>query len=72
MVNFPSSDIFSPGTAVPDVADGELESPLIASWDAQAASSDATTKNRTARSAKHLLTVTNVPRDIFDARRGLR
>jgi hypothetical protein len=40
---------------VPDVADGEVES-LIASSDTQAESSDATTKNRTARSAKRLLT----------------
>src|SRR5262249_39637831 len=55
-VNFPSSDIFSPGTAEPDVADGEVESSLIASSEAQAESSDATTKNRTARSAKRSLT----------------
>src|SRR5205807_9145416 len=52
-VNLPSSDVFSPGTGVPDVADEEAESPLIESSDvAQAESSDATTKNITAHSAK--------------------
>jgi hypothetical protein len=56
-VNFPSSDVFSPGTGVPDVADWETESPLAASSDdAQAESSNATTTNRTARSAKRSFT----------------
>jgi hypothetical protein len=72
-VNFPSSEIFSPGTGVPDAADVETESPPIeSSDDAQAESSDATDKNRTARSANRSLTPTNLPRDIFDARRCVR
>jgi hypothetical protein len=56
-VNFPSSDILSPGTGVPDVADWETESSLIESSDvAQAESTDATAKNRTVRSAKRSFT----------------
>ena len=56
-VNLPSSDIFSPGTGVPDVAGEEAESPLIESSDvAQAESSDATTRNRTAHSVKRSFT----------------
>jgi hypothetical protein len=55
-VNAPSSDIFSPGTGVPDVLDMEVEPSLIASSDAQAESSDATARNRIAHSAKRLLT----------------
>jgi len=72
-VNFPSSDIFSPGTGVPDVADWETESPLIeSSDDAQAGSSDATTRNRSARSAKRSFTALNLPLQMFDARRAIR
>jgi hypothetical protein len=72
-VNFPSSDIFSPGTGVPDVADWETESPpIVSSDDAQAASSDAIARSRTARSAKRSLTATNLARDMFDASRGVR
>jgi hypothetical protein len=55
-VNFPSSDIFSPGTGSPEVADGVLESPIESPDEAQAASSDASTRNRTARSAKRSFT----------------
>ena len=55
-VNFPSSDVFSPGTGVPEEADWETESPLIESSDAHAESSDATSKNRTTRSAKRSFT----------------
>jgi hypothetical protein len=56
-VNFPSSDTFSPGTVVSDVAVGELESLLIESPDdAQADSSEPITRNRTARSAMRSFT----------------
>jgi hypothetical protein len=56
-VNFPSSDVFSPGTGVPDVAAWEPKSPLIeSSDDAHAESSDATTRNRTTLSAKCFFT----------------
>jgi hypothetical protein len=56
-VNFPSSDVFSPGTGVPDVAAWEPESPLIESSDDEhAESSDATTRNRTTLSANRFFT----------------
>src|SRR5882762_9495297 len=56
-VNFPSSDVLSPGTGVPDVAAWEPESPPIeSSDDAHAESSDATTRNRTTLSAKRFFT----------------
>jgi hypothetical protein len=71
-VNFPSSDIFSPGTGVPDAADSETGSPLIASSDAQAESSDAITKSTTAHNAKRSLMAMNVLPHLFDATHGVR
>src|ERR1700741_2592746 len=56
-VNFPSSDVLSPGTGVPDVAAWEPESLLIeSSDDAHAESSDATIRNKTTLSARRFFT----------------
>src|SRR5262249_18595201 len=56
-VKLPSSDFFSPGTGVPDVADGETEAPLIpSSDDAQAESSNAMTNNKTGSTAQRSFT----------------
>jgi hypothetical protein len=58
---------------VPEVADGDAESPLIEFSDvAQAESSDATTRNRAPRKANRLLMATNLTLDLFDATRGVR
>lgn len=73
-VNFPSSDIFSPGTGVPDAADSLIESPppLVESSDAHAESSHAITSSRTPYTVKRSLTALNVPWQVFDASCGAR
>jgi hypothetical protein len=56
-VNFPSSDTFSPGTVVADVAVGELESLLIESPDdAQPDTSEPISRSRTVRDAMRSFT----------------
>ena len=71
-VNFPSSDVFSPGTGVPDAADSVVESLLIESCDAHAESSNAMTRTRTPYTVNRSLTTMNVPGQVFDASCGVR